>query len=95
MNMDISLDEQHVEHLKRKVVSGAYSSLDAVVGTALALLDEHDQNLAAELAGVHRKVQQGITALRSDACAEYTDETLPELFDDVSRRGRDRRRSAQ
>lgn len=40
--MNISISEQHGEHIKRKVESGIYHSPDDVIAKALELLDEHD-----------------------------------------------------
>ncbi len=51
---------------------------------ALGLLDEHDESLAEELGGLRVKVQEGIEALRNGDYTEYTDETLHELFDEVT-----------
>lgn len=82
-----------MEHIERKVKSGIYPSSDAVIAKALALLDEHDKSLAEELASVQARVQEGIEALRSGNYSEYTNETLHELFDDVRRRGIERRAS--
>jgi putative addiction module CopG family antidote len=56
--MDISISEQHQDHIKRKVESGDYGSPDEVIGKALELLDERDQVLAEELADMHEKVRR-------------------------------------
>ena len=71
--------------------SGIYQSPDAVIAKALGLLDEHDESLAEELDGLRVKVQVGIEALRNGDCTEYTNETLRELFDEVTHRGREQR----
>ena len=47
--MAISIDQEHLDHIKRKVESGIYRSPDAVIAKALGLLDEHDESLAEEL----------------------------------------------
>jgi Arc/MetJ-type ribon-helix-helix transcriptional regulator len=91
--MDIAISEQHLEHIRQKVDSGSYPSSNAVIAKALALLDEHDESLAEELIEVHSKVREGVDALKSGDYSECTDETLHELFDDVRRRGRERRSS--
>ena len=89
--MDIAISRQHREHIRRKVNSGAYPSSDAVIAKALALLDEHDESLARELIDVHSKVGQGVDALERGQYVEYSDQTLHELFGDVTLRGRERR----
>ena len=89
--MEISIDQQHIDHIRRKVESGTYQSPDAVMAKALGLLDEHDETVAEELDGLRVEVQQGVEALRSGDYTEYTDETLRDLFDEVKSRGRERR----
>ncbi len=89
--MAISIDQEHLDHIKRKVESGIYRSPDAVIAKALGLLDEHDESLAEEVDGLRVKVQEGIEALRNGDSTEYSQETLRELFDEVSRRRREQR----
>ena len=82
--MEISISQQHVDHIRRKVESGTYQSPDAVMAKALGLLDEHDESLAEEFADLRVRVQEGIAALRNGDCTEYTDDNLHELFDEVT-----------
>ena len=89
--MEISIHQQHIDHIRRKVESGVYQSPDAVMAKALILLDEHDESVAEELDGLQVEVQRGVEALRSGDYTEYTDETLQELFDEVKNRGREQR----
>ena len=89
--MEISIDQQHLDHIRRKVQSGIYQSPDAVMAKALGLLDEHDESLAEELSGLRVEVQRGVEALRSGDYTEYTDEALGKLFDKVKNRGREQR----
>ena len=85
--MQMSIDEQYLEHIDRKVKSGNYPSPDAVMAKALALLDEHDKSLAEELDNVKDRVREGIEALQKGDYSEFMDETLHKLFDDVRSRG--------
>ena len=89
--MEISIDQQHIDHIRQKVESGIYQSPDAVMAKALGLLDEHDESVAEELHGLRVEVQRGVDALRSGDYTEYTDETLRDLFDEVKSRGREQR----
>ena len=57
--MDIAINEQNQERIRRKVESGKYSSVDDVLANALALLDERDDDLESELADMHEKVRIG------------------------------------
>lgn len=59
MVMNISINEQNEERIKRKVESGQYPSIDDVIAKALELLDEHDEDLERELADMHDKVRNG------------------------------------
>ena len=63
--MNISVSEQINERIKRKVESGLYPSTDEVLDRALALLDEHDDELERELADMHEKVR--ISTAQADA----------------------------
>ena len=47
------------------------------------MTDDAIDNLRAE-------VMKGLEALRNGDYVEYTDETLPELTEDIARRGRER-----
>ena len=47
--MDIAINEQNQERIRRKVESGKYSSVDDVLANALALLDERDDDLESAL----------------------------------------------
>ena len=59
MSMDILISERNLSHIKRKVESGRYSSTDDVLGSALALLDEHEAELESELADLRESVRRG------------------------------------
>ena len=79
--MDISISEQHQDHIKRKVESGYYGSPDEVIGKALELLDERDLALADELADMQKKVRRSTE--QADA-----GQLIPasEVFDELRRR---------
>ena len=94
--MDLSVSEKHWQHLRQLVDSGRYPSADAAIARALALLEEQDladsdPAVAAELAARRNQVMAGVDDLRNGRYTVYTNETLPELFDAVKRRGRERR----
>ena len=59
MAMDVFISERNLAHIKRKIESGKYSSTDDVLGSALALLDEHDGELESELADLRESVRRG------------------------------------
>ena len=57
--MEVSISEQNLAYIMRKVESGKYSSPDEVVGSALALLDERDTAHESELDEMRESVRQG------------------------------------
>ena len=89
--MEISLNEKNQEHIRWKVESGAYGSPDDVIARALELLDEHDKELARELADLRAKVGEGIDQLRSGQYAVYDEQGLEELKGRIKGEGRVRR----
>jgi Arc/MetJ-type ribon-helix-helix transcriptional regulator len=71
------------DRIARKVESGLYDSSEAVLEKALELLDDYDE----ELADVREKVSIAKEQVRNGQYTDYTDETLPSLFDDISQQG--------
>ncbi len=57
--MDVSISEQILARILRKVETGNYASTDEVLGSALTLLDERDEALEKELAEIHEGVKRG------------------------------------
>ena len=92
-DMDISISQKHLDHIRRKVDSGAYPSADAVVARALALLEERDladsdPAVAKELASIRAKVMKGVKDLEEGRFTEYAN--VDDIFEDVKRRARER-----
>jgi putative addiction module CopG family antidote len=88
--MDTALNEQNQEHIRRKLESGRYSSPDDVIARALKLLDEHDEELARELAEVRAKVGEGVDQLRNGRYTVYDQDGLEELKGRIKRQGSER-----
>jgi Arc/MetJ-type ribon-helix-helix transcriptional regulator len=84
--MNEPLTPRHRERISRKVDSGLYISHEAVLDKALDLLDDYDE----ELADIREKVQTAKTQIANGQYKDYTDETLHELFESISERGRRR-----
>ena len=59
MHMNVPINEENFEHIRRKVGSGRYSSIDNVLDNALTLLDERDDALERELAEMRESVRRG------------------------------------
>ena len=79
--MDIAISEQNQERIRRKVESGMYSSADDVLGSALALLEERDDDLESELADMRRKVRRGLEESKAGLAVPAS-----EVFDELRRR---------
>ena len=77
--MNISINQQNQELIRRKVESGNYGSPDEVLNTALRLLDERDKKLDS----LRRDVRLGLDQLERGEYFEYSDETLDQLFNEL------------
>ena len=71
--MEVSINEQNLAHIMRKVESGKYSSPDEVIDSALALLDERDIALESELNEMRESVRQGTEEADSGQVVPATD----------------------
>ena len=80
MNMEVSISDQNLARIIRKVESGKYSSADEVVGSALALLDERDTALESELEEMRESVRQGTEQAESGQVVS-AEEVFSELRD--------------
>ena len=65
----------------------------AVTAQAIPLYE--DFKLARQFPEVYDMVREGVDALKNGDYVEYTDENLHEFFEDIKRRGRERRASKQ
>ena len=86
------MSEQNQERIRRKVESGLYASVDEVVENALALQDEYDAELEAELSDLRESLRR--SAAQSEAGLGVPGK---EVFDELRRRNaemvRERRRA--
>ena len=57
--MNVSISEQNLARIRRKVESGRYSSADEVLGSALALVDERDVAVESEIEDMRESVRRG------------------------------------
>jgi putative addiction module CopG family antidote len=84
--MDISINQQNQEHIRRKVESGRYKTPDDVLAKALALLDERDDALA----DIQAKLDEAAGQSRNGQYTIYDEEGLRELKERIKREGRER-----
>jgi antitoxin ParD1/3/4 len=68
------------------VTSGLYQTASEVIREALRLLKERDDQNAA----LREQIQRGLAQLDQGVYREYTDDTLPELGQEIKQRGRQR-----
>ena len=57
--MSLTISARNLNHIKRIVESGRYASVDEVLVSALALLDERDDTLDRELPDMRERVGTG------------------------------------
>ncbi len=88
--MNVSLSPKLEALINEKVASGVYSSASEVLREALQLLDERDREQSAQLDALRKEVAIGIEQLERGEYTEYTDETLPELREKITKRGQEK-----
>ena len=86
--MKIDISPELVERIQRLVESGNYQSADHVLCTAVQLLEEYEVEHEHELSIVRGMVRQSAEDMKKGNYRVYTDENLPELFDEIKREGR-------
>lgn len=93
--MEISISEKLWDRIKQRIDSGDYPSVEAVLTSAMINLEYHDETTIelTDSPEVRAKVAQGVADLKNGRYQTFTKETLHELFDDIKRRGRERRQA--
>jgi len=84
--MEVQLTRDQEAFIARGVQAGRFSSSDEALREAVELL----QRSEAALQQVRAFVGDGLDDLDAGNYEDFTDETLPELFDGVESRGRQR-----
>ena len=79
--MDIAIGDQNLERIGPNIESGVYSSADEVLASALALVDEREDDQEAELADMHEKVRIGLEESKAGLAVPAS-----EVFDELRRR---------
>ncbi len=89
--MEISVSEELWGRIQQKVDSGAYPSVGVVLTNAMIHLDDHDAFVteATDSPEVRGMIADGAEDLKNGRYTAYTKETLPELFEDIIRKGRE------
>ncbi len=79
--MNVSISEQNLARIMRKVEAGGYSSTDDVLDSALTLLDERDEALEKELAELREGIRRGVKQ-----AGEGQVVSAQEVFDELKQR---------
>lgn len=82
--MEVNLSPEQAAFIEQIVRAGRFASADEAIREALGLLEEHERDLEEIRAGV----DEGDRDYAEGRFTEYTDETLPQLFEEIRREGR-------
>ena len=80
--MEVSISEELLRRIQRKVDAGIYPTADEVVERALDLLDQRDVAVAM----VKDLVQESIEDFKAGRFKTYSSENPDELLEDIKRR---------
>jgi putative addiction module CopG family antidote len=83
--MTVSLSREQEQLIKEHLATGRYSSEDAVLNEALALLQRHEKAVEK----LRAEIQEGLDDLATGRSHTYTKETSQQLADEIKQRGRE------
>lgn len=86
--MTVNLAPQSEDIIKRKIESGEYYSASEIIHESLRLLDERDHIRERRIAELRKQVTAGLEQLECGEYTTYTDETLPQLAEEIKAAGR-------
>jgi antitoxin ParD1/3/4 len=93
--MNVPLPPDLEGFVNERINSGDYAAPIEVVRDALLLLKERDAWRRVRLEELRGQVQVGVDQIDRGEYTSYTAETLPQLFDQIRQRGRQRLESEQ
>ena len=82
--MEVHLTPQQVAFIERNVRSGRFASNDDAVRAAVELLTQHESRMEE----LRAAVDESDDDIANGRYTEYTDETLPQLVEQLKREGR-------
>jgi putative addiction module CopG family antidote len=88
--MNVSLNPELERLVRERVERGDYESADALVQQAVQSLIGDDDYEDAQIADIRRRVQTAETEIDQGQVAEYDENTVGNLAQDVHRRGLER-----
>ena|SRR5947209_17171347 len=93
--MEVSLTPELESIVSEKLASGEYKSAHEVLGEALRLLKERDEQRRQELDVLRSEIRVGLEQLDRGEATVYDDDSLKELFEGIKARGLERLSSRQ
>jgi putative addiction module CopG family antidote len=87
--MEVHLSPQQQAFIERSVRTGRFASNDDALREAVALLEDRE----GELGRLQAAVDEADDDIAQGRYSEYTDETLPQLLEELQREGRALRES--
>jgi putative addiction module CopG family antidote len=82
--MDVHLTGEQADFIRQVVESGRFANAEDAVREAVHLLAQRER----EIAELRKLVDEGLADLENGEYVDYTDETLPEMIEDIRREGR-------
>ena len=79
--VEVRLTPEQEDFIRHAVEEGRFSTVDHAIGEALVLLERQEQDLAE----LRSDVDAGLSDLEEGRFYDYTDETLPQLIEDIRR----------
>lgn len=88
--MNVSLTPTLERLIQKKVKAGQYHSASEVVREALRLLQERDRLRELRRAELKKEIQIGLDELDRGEGITLNEELIPDFFESIKRRGRER-----
>ncbi len=79
--MEVRLTPKQEDFVRHAVEDGRFSTVDQAIGEALNLLERQEQDLAE----LRSEIDAGLSDLEEGRFHDYSDETLPQLIEDIRR----------
>ena len=83
--MDVHLTTEQADFIRQTVESGRFANVEDAVREAVRLLEQREH----EIAELRALVDEGLADLENGEYVDYTDETLPEMIEDIRREARE------
>lgn len=88
--MNVSLTPELEKYVNEKVRSGRYNSASEVMRESLRLLQDHEELQRIRRDELRREIMLGVEQIRNGEGVSVGVDEIPEFFDDVIKRGKER-----